>query len=141
MEIERIGLLMKKRMLITLCALLVLFAIGSYAAQPGTDADPLITKSYIDSVVYPTMSFKVVEVKAGHSLVAQAGTEMILRMGSCTVIGTQKGGLSDVTMGFDLADGIVVQGNHHLICPIGDGRGLKTSTDCLIMVKGGYEIK
>lgn len=132
---------MKKRVLITLCALCLIFVAGSYAAQPGTEEDPLITKSYIESVVYPNTRFQVVEVKAGQRLIAGAGTEMILRMGTCSVIGTQKGGLSDVTMGFDLADGIVVQGNHHLICPLGDGRGLKTSTDCLIMVKGGYEIK
>lgn len=132
---------MKKRVVITLCALCLIFVAASYAAQPGTDADPLITKSYIDSVVYPNTRFQVVEVKAGKSLIASSGTEMILRMGNCSVIGTQKGGLSDVTMGFDLANGITVQGNHHLICPLDDGRGLTAVTDCLIMVKGKYEIK
>lgn len=132
---------MKKRVVITLCALCLIFVAASYAAQPGTEADPLITKSYIESVVYPNTRFQVVEVKAGKSLIASAGTEMILRMGTCSVIGTDKGGLSDVTMGFDLANGITVQGNHHLICPLDDGRGLTASTDCLIMVKGKYEIK
>lgn len=132
---------MKKRVVITLCALCLIFVAASYAAQPGTEADPLITKSYIESVVYPNTRFQVVEVKAGKSLIASAGTEMILRMGTCSVIGTDKGGLSDVTMGFDLANGITVQGNHHLICPLDDGRGLIASTDCLIMVKGKYEIK
>lgn len=132
---------MKKRVVITLCALCLIFVAASYAAQPGTEADPLITKSYIESVVYPNTRFQVVEVKAGKSLIASAGTEMILRMGTCSVIGTDKGGLSDVTMGFDLANGITVQGNHHLICPLDDGRGLTAVTDCLIMVKGKYEIK
>lgn len=132
---------MKKRMVAAICLVCALWGVISYATQPGTEGDPLITKSYIDSVVYPATRFKVVEVPAGKSVICSAGTEMILRMGNCSVIGTEKGGISDVTMGFDLADGIVVQGNHLLICPLADGRGLRTSTDCLIMIKGSYEIK
>lgn len=132
---------MKKRIAIALCALGVLFVAGSYAAQPGTEADPLITKSYIESVVYPATRFQIVNVPAGKSVICSAGTEMILRMGSCSVIGTQKGGISDVTMGYDLADGIVVQGNHLLIAPLDDGRGVRTSTDCIFMIKGAYQIK
>ena len=117
------------------------FVAGSYAAQPGTEADPLITKSYIESVVYPATRFQVVNVPAGKSVICSAGTEMILRMGTCSVIGNEKGGISDVTMGYDLADGIVVQGNHLLIAPLNDGRGVRTSTDCIFMIKGGYEVK
>ena len=132
---------MKKRISIVLCALVVIFAIGSYAAQPGTEADPLITKSYIESVVYPAMKFQVVNVPAGKSVICDAGTELILRMGECSVIGTQKGGVSDVTMGFDLADGIIVQGNHLLITPLNDGRGVRTMSDCIFMIKGAYEVK
>lgn len=130
-----------KKAAIVLCALGVFFVAGSYAAQPGTDADPLITKSYIESVVYPATRFQVVNVPAGKSVICSAGTEMILRMGTCSVIGTQKGGMSDVTMGYDLADGIVIQGNHLLIAPLDDGRGVRTSTDCILMIKGAYEIK
>lgn len=132
---------MKKRIAIVLSALGVLFVAGSYAAQPGTEADPLITKSYIESVVYPATRFQVVNVPAGKSVICSAGTEMILRMGTCSVIGTDKGGVSDVTMGYDLADGIVVQGNHLLIAPLDDGRGVRTATDCILMIKGAYEIK
>lgn len=132
---------MKKRIAIVLAALGVLFVAGSYAAQPGTQEDPLITKSYVESVLYPQMKFKVVEVPAGKSVICSAGTEMILRMGTCNIIGTQKGGVSDVTMGYDLANGTNVQGNHLLIVPLDDGRGVKTSTDCLIMIKGSYTIQ
>ena len=136
---------MIKRIVLATVILAMFLMVGSFAAEPGTDGDPLITKSYIDSVVYPyidsTTQFKVVDVPANKSVICSAGTELILRMGNCSVIGTQKGGVSDVTMGFDLADGIVVQGNHHLICPLDDGRGLKTSTTCLVMIKGNYKIK
>ncbi len=132
---------MKKRLAIIMGVLCVMFVAGSYAAEPGTEADPLITKSYIESVVYPAMRFKVVDVPAGKSVICGAGTELILRMGTCSVIGTQKGGLSDVTMGFDLPSGTVVQGNHLLIVPLDDQRGVKTSTDCIFMIKGNYTIK
>ena len=132
---------MKKTVLITLGALCIFFILGAYAAEPGTEADPIVTKSYIESIVYPRTSFKVIDVPAGKSVICSGGTEAILRMGTASVIGTQKGGVSDVTMGFDLANGTVIQGNHHLIVPLDDGRGFSTSTDCIFMIKGSYTIK
>ena len=132
---------MKKRMAIIIVALCVLLEAGTYAAEPGTQADPLITKSYVESVLYPQMKFNVVDVPARKTVICGAGTELILRMGTCSVVGTQKGGVSDVTMGFDLADGIAVQGNHLLIVPLDDGRGVRTSSDCIFMIKGTYSIK
>lgn len=132
---------MKKRLAIILGVLCVLLVAGTYAAEPGTQADPLITKSYVESVLYPQMKFNVVDVPAGKTVICGAGTELILRMGTCSVVGTQKGGVSDVTMGFDLADSTNVQGNHLLIVPLDDGRGVRTSSDCIFMIKGTYSIK
>ncbi|MBE7034214.1 MAG: hypothetical protein E7406_08325 [Ruminococcaceae bacterium] len=132
---------MRKRAILIIAAVCVLFAAVVYAAQPGSEDDPLVTKSYLDSLMSQETKFKVVEVPAGRSVICFAGTEMILRMGTCNIIGTQKGGVSDVTMGLDLPDGSAVQGNHLLIVPLDDGRGVRTSTDCLIMIKGGYEIR
>ena len=132
---------MKKRAMILFLVICVLCVAVAYAAQPGTEEDPLVTKTYLENVVAQETKFKVVEVPAGKSVICAAGTEMILRMGTCSIIGTQKGGVSDVTMGFDLADGINVQGNHLLIVPLDDGRGVRTSTTCLIMIKGGYTIQ
>ena len=132
---------MKKRVLMVGMILCMFLVIGAIAAEPGTDGDPLVTRSYIENVVYPATRFKVIEVNQGQSLILGDGSEAILRMGTATVIGTQKGGLSDVTMGFDLADGTAVQGNHLLIAPLNDGRGIKAHSYCLIMVKGNYTIK
>ncbi|MBQ8808344.1 MAG: hypothetical protein IJZ81_03460 [Clostridia bacterium] len=131
---------MKKRLVIILSVLCAVFVVGS-ASAPGTTQDPLVTKSYIDSMVIPATKFQIVNVPAGKTVIGTAGTEMILRMGECSIVGTQKGGVSDVTMGYDLADGVIVQGNHLLIVPLDDGRGVKTSTDCILMIKGGYEIR
>ncbi len=132
---------MKKRVLMVGMALCLLFVAGSFAAEPGTDGDPLITRSYVESVVLPAARFQVVSVPAGRTAVFAAGTEAVLRMGDCVVVGTDKGGLADVTMGYDLPGGTAVQGNHHLICPLDDGRGLRASSDCLVMIKGSYTIK
>ena len=132
---------MKKRVILFFAVTCLSIAAVVYATQPGTEEDPLVTKSYVESVLYPQIKFKVVEVPAGKSVLCSAGTEMILRMGSCNIIGTQKGGVSDVTMGYDLVNGTAVQGNHLLIVPLDDGRGVKTSTDCLIMIKGNYTIQ
>jgi len=135
---------MKKRIVTLFSVVSAMLFFVAFAAQPGTDEDPLVTKSYIEGVVYPhvksTTSFNIVNVPANKSVMCDAGTEIILRMGSCTVIGTAKGGISDVTMGFDLPDSTVIQGNHLLIVPIGDGRGVRTVTDCILMIKGGYTL-
>jgi len=135
---------MKKSISVLLVAATALFFFAAYAAQPGTDDDPLVTKSFIEGVVYPHIKsstrFNIVEVSANKNVICEAGTEIILRMGTCTVIGTNKGGLSDVTMGFDLPDLTVVQGNHLLIVPVADGRGIRTTTNCILMIKGGYTI-
>ena len=131
---------MKKTIAILIGAICLVVAV-SYAAQPGTEGDPLVTKSYIESVVYPETHFRVVNVPAGKSVICSSGTEVVLRQGTATVIGTNKGGLSDVTMGYDLANATVIQGNHLLITPLNDGRGVWTATDCILMIKGRYEIR
>lgn len=157
---------MKKRIFIVciVCAL-ALGAMGlAFAAEPGSDGDPLITKSYIDEVLLPKIysyidnavagikpsdketasaTFEVVNVKAGTTIVSGAGTEMILRMGSASVIGSDRGGISDVTGGCDLANGVAVPSNHLLIVPLDDGRGVKISTkgDAILMIKGKYSVK
>ncbi len=129
-------------------------------ADPGTEGDPLISKSYIDNVLMPKIeqyveskiaglgsggngggsgeAFQVVSVKAGEEVICSAGTELILRMGKATIIATEKGGLADTTAGFDLADGTQMPANHLLIVPVADGRGLAADSDLLVMIKGGY---
>ena len=131
---------MKKRMVAIVALAGLIFAVASSASQPGTQEDPLVTKSYIDSVVYPSTRFKVIDVPAEKSVICSAGTEIILRQGVCTVIGNQNGGLSDVTMGYDLSNATVIQGNHLLVVPLDDGRGVWTATACKLMIKGGYQI-
>ncbi len=144
---------------------LSLIAVSGFAvfSEPGGTDDPVVTKSYIIDKVVPDMkayvdaqlgiassdgtvtarpaSFTVVNLNAGQSVIGEAGTEMILRMGSGKIIATQKGGLADTTSGYDLSNGTAAPSNHLLIVPVADGRGFKAETDSIIMIKGGYTVK
>ncbi len=147
--------MMKKKWIAVIGAVLT-FALATVivlAANPGTEADPLVSKSYIESVLKPEIydyidqqakrGFTVVDVKAGKTVIGEAGTEMILRMGKATVIGSARGGLADVTQGMDLADGTQAPSNHMMIVPLSDGRGVKIdkTTDAILMIKGSYKIQ
>ncbi len=126
--------------------LIATFALSAavYAASPGSEDDPLIAKSYVDSTIIPYVnkvsSFTVISIPADQMLIGDAGCEIILRMGSATVIATDKGGLCDTTIGGDWEDGSAVPANHNLIVPLDDGRGIKATSDVIVMVKGTYSL-
>ncbi len=137
---------MKKRLIAGLAAGILFFALAATAAGPGTDSDPLISKSYIDTVVYPYIdksvaaaggsALEVVNVSAGDSIICGAGAELILRSGSAEAITSRSGGLCDTTAGLDIKEGSPVAANHLLIIPRDDGRGARAVTDCVFMVRG-----
>lgn len=155
------GAYFKVAAILTMC----LLAVGSFSvfSEPGGTDDPIVSKSYIVEKVVPELkayvderlglayadgtvtsrpdSYIVVDLNQGQRLIGEAGTELILRMGKGKVIATQKGGLADTTMGYDLAHGHEMPANHLLIIPVSDGRGFEATTDVLVMVRGGYKIK
>ena len=145
---------------------LLIFAVltaNIVTAEPGSDDDPIISLSYIQETVIPELKayvdakiasisgnsassgkssvFEVVEINQGQKLIAEAGTELILRMGKGTIIATEKGGVADTTAGYDLPNLTEMPSNHLLIVPLADGRGFVAQTDVIVMVKGGYSIK
>ncbi len=144
-----------KKTWITVVAVVLAFVLGAVitiAANPGTQEDPLISKSYIDAQLKPEIyayidqkaqsRFEVVTVKSGQTVLGGAGTEMILRMGQACVIASNRGGLADVTQGVDLANDVYAPANHLLIVPMEDGRGVRITspTDAILMIKGSYKI-
>ena len=135
-----------RKIICLLTVLCVCTAITYIAyAQAGTEGDPVISLSYLKEVFAPEIreetSFKVVFVESGKTLYGEAGCELVLRMGTADIVATEKGGLCDTTKGSDLADGTAAPSNHHLIVPLGDGRGIRATADCLVMVKGGYKVE
>ncbi len=104
--------------------------------QPGSDQDPVVTRSYVDQ--YTTL--QVVSLTAGQQLVADAGAEIILRAGKATAVASS-GGVADLTAGKDLKSGEVIVANHLLLIPRSDGRGLKAGTDLVLIIRGTFIIK
>ncbi len=132
----------------------MVFTIGA----AGSDTDPLISKSYLDTKMNELKSyidsktssnsgsastFTPILVPAKATLLGGEGTELILRSGAATAIEFDKNGIADVTAGKDLRQGIAVPKNHLILIPKEDGRGIKISNseDAWVMVKGTYTVK
>ena len=150
---------MKKSLVVLIVAALCLamsLGVAVYAANAGSADDPVITKSYLDSVIDDIKNsvgsgsgsggeYKVLEgLEAGTIVVGGASTEMILRSGSALayIPSSASGGISDLTSGSNLANGKAISANHLLLFPRDDGRALQvTKNNTYIMVKGEYSIQ
>jgi hypothetical protein len=83
--------------------------------------------------------WQVVKVDPGIRVLASNTSEVILRSGTARVIGNEHNeGLSDLTSGRDVKNGEIIEKDHHLLIPRGDGRGIITETVCYIIYKGLY---
>ncbi|MBR5506562.1 MAG: hypothetical protein IKV88_00770 [Clostridia bacterium] len=149
----------------TIMILALVICITPVYAQPGGSDDPLITLSYVEDVLIPQMKsyvdssvantssgsqnvtvegglyFNIVNVSKGQTIIGDRSCQMILRMGSGKIVATQKGGIADVTLGYDLANGADAPANHLLIIPVDDGRGIKMTSNGIVMICGSYSVK
>jgi len=155
-----------KKIIIFALILTVAFTAVIYAA-PGDSNDPIVVLSYLNDRIKGLISeykldkisdlqekvdkltaggsgssgaLEVVEIHAGEKLIAGAGTELILRGGKAYVIGSNLGGIANVTAGRDFASGAEFVANHLMIVPRDDGRGAYTNDYAIFMVRGKYEI-
>jgi hypothetical protein len=128
---------------VLVCAVTAATALAARAADaaPGSESDPVVTKSYVDRLVSEAGgAFLPLEVSAGQRLIGGTGTEIILRTGEASAIGNDVNGISDLTGGADLPTGAAVTRNHLLIVPRDDGRGVAATTDIWLMIRGPYTI-
>ena len=158
---------MKNRTVKTLIILLLVAVLGAggvYAAvRYGTQADPLITLSYLTDVKEPELADQyavkadaaVEELKAGvntdtaavtgdyisvelldgQRLTCDAGTELLFRSGSAKATAA----LTDVTEGTELAAGDTLTANH-LYLPHADGVAVESDGSAAFMIRGNYQI-
>lgn len=115
--------------------------VQASSSEPGSEGDPLITKSYFDRY----NKLQVVEMKPGQEMILESGSEFIIRSGKAVVISTQDGGLPDLTAGKDLANGQLIPHNHLILVPRDDGRGFKIVPEQVpstgwILVRGSYTV-
>lgn len=146
--------LTKKLLVMSLCVIAWCITIPSLAANPGSEEDPLVSMSYINDVLMPQVrsyvdsktavsggeGYQLVNLKKSQTVIGAQSTEFILRMGSATIVATDKGGIADVTAGVDLPKGSVMPSNHLLIVPFDDWRGILMQTDGIVLIKGSYSI-
>ncbi|WP_227013733.1 hypothetical protein [Paenibacillus psychroresistens] len=85
----------------------------------------------------------VVQLAPGQTLMAEAGSEVIVRNGYVTAVSNDGNGIPDVTGGKDIAVNAAIATNHLLIFPT-DKRGVKPDpkkTDTIfLMVRGEYKL-
>lgn len=147
----------KNKLFIVFLLLIIIIQIISGISAAAGDDDPVVTlsyiekkfagfKEYVDSKVSngsnSSPKFEVVNVKAGTKVIfTEKSVEFILRSGQGSAIGSENGGLADLTEGYDLKSGKKVELNHLMLVPRNDGRGVLAETDIWIMIKGKYEFR
>ncbi|PHV71285.1 hypothetical protein CS063_06230 [Sporanaerobium hydrogeniformans] len=143
---------MKKRTKILLGVILLATISTVYAAQygAGTSEDPVVTKSYVDQKIAElskqnttstTFTYEVMSLEPGQILLGKQGTEIIMRSGEGQVIGSEAGGVQNITAGSDIANGKPVPKYHLLLIPRDDGRGIIATKQMYVMVRGGYVVQ
>ncbi|MFD0957897.1 hypothetical protein [Paenibacillus chungangensis] len=135
---------------------------------PGSAEDPVVTKSYVDEQIAKlkgsssnsgnsnggnntntsggntaSIKLEVVKVPAGQILMADAGTEVVVRVGDAVAYSSDTNGISDVTEGKDIKSGLPVPRNHLIWFPR-EGRGIQAAEGyaepLTVLVKGPYTI-
>ncbi len=91
-----------------------------------------------------TAKIDIVELRPGKTLIAKAGTQIIVRHGNATVYSDGTNGIVDVTDGTDLGGNQAITNNHLLLFPR-DGRGVMVTanqtSNATLMVIGSYDIQ
>ncbi len=141
--------------LICVAATAVMIMGSVYGADAGSEADPLVSKSYVDDKIEQVLAqigqgsgstssasstFTPVSVAVGKTIIGGEGTEMILRAGKAGVVISGSEGITDATTGQTLYNGHSASLNHLTIIPRADGRGFKVTEAAWFMVKGSYTI-
>ena len=108
------------------------------AVQVETEAVPAETEAPANSAM-PITDYDVVYLTKGQTIVGSS--EFILRSGSAISTCPGINGITDITDGVDLTDGMEIPWNHLLLVPRDDGRGITvTSVEAYIMARGQYTI-
>ncbi len=140
-----------------LCAGMLTVSLAA-AADPGSSADPLVSKSYVDSRIEEVLSklgvssgevaqsgesasYTPVSVSAGQSVLGGEGTEIILRSGKAVGLCPGQNGLTNVTSGREVGQGEALGTNNLIIVPREDGRGVTATTDAWFLIRGSYTIQ
>lgn len=143
--------------------IMLTMTVGAVFSEPGSNRDPLVSVSYVEKKIEEVKDYidlkiksnidkkpiegstkdelEIIVLQKGQSLIGGKGTEIILRSGRAVAIGSELGGISDVTSGKDIDTNMDISENHLLIIPRDDGRGVYSKTETFFMVRGNYKIQ
>ena len=160
-----------KKWKIALAAVCVCFLFTvAYAANAGSQNDPLVTKSYLDgpfmqqvqSLVDQTVDarkaeleraagqnsgtavgnvFSVVTLSQGQTLVGDVGCEVMLRIGTAVCGTSDSVGLIDTTTGANVGNGGALVTNHLYMVTISTRSVTATSGTVKVLARGPYTIR
>lgn len=108
-----------------------------HGQEPGTVADPLVTKSYLDQF----FRFRSVVIPAGEKNKLVPGSLLVLRSGRVKVRTPQDKGLVDLTDGRELSPDSFLPPNHLILVPDSADYFLESQTPSLILVVGMFSRK
>lgn len=120
-----------KKWIILLLMVCFSFSIA-FAAEPGSEQDPVITKSYLENFY----KWQIITLKEGQKLNLDLSVEMIVLSGEVEAVSTETGGIIDVTKGAELKNKEILLPYHLILSPKSDGRGIKANKDSEILIKG-----
>lgn len=108
------------------------------AETEAVETEPAETEAPANSAM-PITDYDVVYLTKGQTIVGSS--EFILRSGSAAATCPGINGITDITDGVDLTNGMEIPWNHLLLVPRDDGRGITvTSVEAYIMARGQYTI-
>lgn len=120
------------------------FAVAADYGAPGTDSDPLVTKSFVENYVKEALGsagktglqWQIKNLSTNHEFICGAGTNFIVRTGSAVVVDPTGSGIPDLTSGVNVANGKPAARDHLYIVPRSDGRGIRAQSPVVIMYLG-----
>lgn len=92
------------------------------------------------SVTAGEVSWSVIQVPAGRTIVCEVGVQAILRVGQATCVAAGTPGLIDLSNGETLENGGALAANHLYTASI-QGRGIYTAQGCTLLIAGSYTIQ
>ena len=92
------------------------------------------------SVTAGEVSWSVIQVPAGRTVVCEVGVQAILRVGQATCVAAGTPGLIDLSNGETLENGGALATNHLYTASI-QGRGIYTAQGCTLLIAGSYTIQ
>ena len=121
-----------KRILTCLLAAGLLLAHGAGAVEPGSKDDPIITRSYLETLY----SWQLTSLQDGQTLNLDMGVQFVIRSGTAVVSGGGAVGLIDLTAGKEIRDGETVPPYHLILSPSSDRRALRARSQVVLLTRG-----